>query len=346
MTAPARFTLRSVAFRAERERAWRALEAQVTRVERGGLRVLAPAELARLPQLYRTALSSLSVARAISLDRNLTDYLESLCGRAYLCLYGTRRRAAGALGRFFATEFPATVRRHWRFVALSAAFLLMGALVGFVLTSADAERVYSFVAPAMAQGRDPGASTEFLRKGLYGSEGAEAGEGGLAVFAAFLFTHNTQVGFLCFTLGFLAGLPVAWLLFTNGLVLGALAALYHGRGLAWDLWGWILPHGVPEILAIVLCGAAGLVLAQALIVPGRHTRLENLALAGPDAGRLAGGTMALFAFAGLIEGFFRQLVTDPAARYALATANAVLLGLYFWRAGRAPAGLPRAPEGA
>lgn len=341
MTAPARFTLRSVAFRAERERAWRALEAQVARVERAGLHTLAPGELARFPQLYRTALSSLSVARAISLDRNLTDYLESLCGRAYVCLYGTRRRTAGALARFFAAEFPDAVRRQWRLVALAAAFLLLGALVGFVVTAADAERYYSFVSPAMAQGRDPGASTEFLRDGLYG--GADAPEGGLAVFAAFLFTHNTQVGFLCFTLGFLAGLPVAWLLFTNGLLLGAIAALYHGRGLAWDLWGWILPHGVPEILAIVLCGGAGLLLAQALIVPGRHARLENLALAGRDAGRIAAGTIALFALAGLIEGFFRQLVTNLPARYALAALNAVALALFFARAGRGSP--PSTPEG-
>lgn len=344
MSAPARFTLRSVAFRRERERAWRALEGQVARVERQGLAALAPGELARFPQLYRTALSSLSVARAISLDRNVTDFLESLCGRAYVCLYGTRRRTGGAVARFFAAEFPATVRRQWPMVALAAAFLLLGALVGFVLTWADAERYYSFVSPAMAQGRDPGASTQFLRQGLY--DGGEEPEGMLAAFAAFLFTHNTQIGFLCFTLGFLAGLPVAWLLFLNGLLLGALAALYHDRGLAWDLWGWILPHGVPELLAIVLCGAAGLILARALIVPGRHTRLENLALAGRDAGRIAAGTIALFALAGLIEGFFRQLVTDLGTRYALATANALVLALYFVRAGRgrAPAAIAAAGE--
>lgn len=335
MRTAAQFTLKSVEFRRERERAWRTLETLVARVERSGLRSLAPAELARLPMLYRGALSALSVSRAISLDKNVANYLECLCQRAYLCIYGTRRRPLSAVLRFFAVDFPRTVRRYWPHLAAAVGFTVLGLAVGWVLTASDPERYYSFVSAGMAQGRDPGATTEFLRQGLY--DGGKHGEGGLAVFATFLFTHNTQVGFLCFALGFLAGLPVAYLLFTNGAVLGAMAALYQSRGLGLDLWGWILPHGVPELLAIMLCGAAGLILAQALIAPGRRTRLESLGRLGRDAGTIVAGTIALFFAAGLLEGFFRQIVTDILARYAVATTGAVALSLYFWRAGRGAA---------
>jgi len=75
------FTLRSFQFRKEREAHWSELESMLDRVSSSGLTGLDADDLHRLPVLYRGALSSLSVARSISLDRNLLDYLEVLCAR-------------------------------------------------------------------------------------------------------------------------------------------------------------------------------------------------------------------------------------------------------------------------
>ena len=79
--------MKSVGFRREREGTWAELETLVQRVERGGIADLSPADVSRLPVLYRATLSSLSVARAISLDANLLAYLESLGARAYVAIY-------------------------------------------------------------------------------------------------------------------------------------------------------------------------------------------------------------------------------------------------------------------
>jgi uncharacterized membrane protein SpoIIM required for sporulation len=132
--------------------------------------------------------------------------------------------------------------------------------------------------------------------------------------------------------------PVYLLLFVNGLILGAFAALYASRGLGLAFWGWVLPHGVTELAAVVLCGGAGLVLAQALVFPGRHTRLGNLARRGREAGVVVLGAVAMFFVAGLVEGFFRQRVTDDAARWTVAILTAALWTLYFLRAGRRAGG--------
>ena len=77
-----RATLKSSQFRKEREASWRELDALVARMEQRSGVALEPSELMRLPTLYRAALSSLSVARAISLDRSLLGYLENLANRA------------------------------------------------------------------------------------------------------------------------------------------------------------------------------------------------------------------------------------------------------------------------
>lgn len=323
------FTLKSAQFRREREQAWRELEGLLARVEKGGLGSLSAAELNRLPVLYRSAASSLSVATAISLDRNLLDYLTALVGRAYICVYGAKRRMGEAVAGFFGSHFPWVVRRYFAFVAASLALVALGVLAGYRMTLADPERYYSFVGDAMAQGRTPASSTEELRQVLYHS-----GEAPLSVFASFLFTHNSKVGMLCFALGFAAGVPVVYLLFSTGLMLGAMAALYESRGLGAEFWAWVLPHGVTEIGALCLCGAAGMVLGAAIVFPGRHTRLRNLALRGREVALLAMGAVAMFLVAGLIEGFFRQLVHDVAVRWSLAATTLAFWIWYFLAVGR------------
>jgi uncharacterized membrane protein SpoIIM required for sporulation len=322
--------VKSLEFRKEREGSWMELESLIARVEASGLRTLSAADLSRLPVLYRATLSSLSVARAISLDVNVREYLESLAARAYVCVYGAKRPALEAARRFLAERFPATVRTLRRHLALSAALLLLGTLTGLGLTAADPNRFYALVDADYAQGRTPASTTGELRQALYDDKHpADL----LGAFAMYLFTHNARIGMLCAALGFAAGVPVMLLLFTNGLLLGAFAALYQDRGLGIEFWAWILPHGVTELLAVVLCGAAGLAVGESLLFPGRHTRLHNLGRRGREAGVVVLGAVLMLLLAGLVEGVFRQTVHDVVLRLSVAVLSAALWAVYFTRVG-------------
>lgn len=324
-------TLRSYEFRREREATWKELDDLVTQVERKGIKSLSSKQLSRLPVLYRATLSSLSVARTISLDQNVLRYLESLAGRAYFCVYGTRRHMREVIGEFFRESFPNAVRAaRWQ-IALAALAMILGAVAAFVMTARDQDKFYTFVGAEYAQGRNPGSSTADLKAALYDEVSSSQV---LTTFAASLFSHNAKIGIMSFALGFALGLPVFILMFLNGTILGAFAALYHERGLSADLWGWLLPHGVTELSAIVLCGGAGLVLAQSLVFPGHYKRLQNLALRGRDAGQIVLGAVIMFFIAGLIEGIFRQTVQSMAIRYAVATTTAAFWIYYFGFVGR------------
>ena len=324
--------LKSYEFRRERERVWRELEDLLARADQRGVSGLSAQELARLPALYQSALSSLSVARAISLDRNVVDYLDGLAARAHFAVYGVRQHLRDSVRRFAAERFPRAVRGLRAHLCLAALFLALGAATAAVQVLDDPERFHAFVADDYAQGRDPSSTTEELRAALeHDAGGAEAQ---LAAFSSFLFSHNARIGMLSFALGFAAGVPVFLLTFMNGLILGAFAALYGSRGLALQFWGWLLPHGVTEILALLLCAASGLALAESLVFPGRHTRLRNLALRGREAGVVVVGAVAMFLIAGCIEGVFRQLVHSTPIRYAVALSSAAVWTLYFTRAGR------------
>jgi uncharacterized membrane protein SpoIIM required for sporulation len=328
MTAP----LKSFEFRREREQTWRELEALIARAEKRGLKSLPAEDLLRLPTLYRATLSSLSVARAISLDQNVLSYLESLSARAYFQVYGARANLMEGLAYFLREGFPAAVRAALWPNLLSALWMILGGAIGFLLVQSNADWYYTFMGGGMADGRTPAASTEFLRDALY--DGADTAAEMLYVFATFLFSHNAGIGMFAFALGFALGIPTVLLLFYNGLSLGAFVALYDSRDLTWDVVGWLSVHGTTELLAIVLCGGGGLVLAGAIIFPDRETRLESLARRGRAAGTLIMGAVLMFFVAGLLEGFARQLVTDITLRYLIGGSMLAFWLLYFTLGGR------------
>jgi uncharacterized membrane protein SpoIIM required for sporulation len=324
--------LRSTRFRAEREDSWRELERLLARAERGGAAGLTDDELVAIPALYRSALSSLNTARAISLDQALIDYLEALCARAYVFVYGARARLSERIGRFFLHDWPAAVRGIWAETLISALALLLGAALAWTLVAQDPEWFYAVIPAEMAGGRTPASTTAELRATLYAGE---EDRDGLGVFASFLFTHNARIAIFAFALGFAFGVPSVLLLAANGATLGAFVQLFASRGLGFEVGGWLLIHGVTELFACVLAGAAGMSIGRALAFPGRRTRLQAAAEAGRRAGVVVAGCVIMLALAGLLEGVGRQVVTSDALRYAIAAATAVLWAAYFYKpAGR------------
>ena len=322
--------LRSARFRREREGDWRRLERLLQRLEREPASRLSDEDLLAIPVLYRATLSALSVARETSLDRGLLDYLEGLCARAYFLVYGARTSLRTRLIGFFVRDWPAAARAVWRETLLSAAMLTAGAAVACWLYAVDADWYFAFVPRQYAQGRDPTATAAALREILY----QHAHGGMLQVFAAFLFTHNAEIAVLAFALGFAFGVPTALLVFANGCTLGAMLALYATHGLLLPLGGWLMIHGVTELTATVLAGAAGFRIGWSLAFPGDHTRLEAAALAGRQASTLMAGVLVMLLAAGLLEGIGRQLITSDLARYAIAALSAVFWGYYLYVSGR------------
>ena len=337
--------LASHRFREERQQSWRQLEALVRRAERDGLKSLDALELLSIPMLYRACASSLSVARSISLDASLAAYLESLTSRAYFVVYGARVGLRALVGAFVARSFPATVRAALWPILLAAGLMFGGGAAGWTITATDSAWFEAFVSAEMASGRTPAATREELAATLF--DKPPPGEA-LAAFASFLFSNNARVGMLCFALGAAFGVPVVLLLVYNGLVLGAMCAVFAGKGLTVEFLAWLAIHGTTELTAVVICGGAGFHLAGAMIDPGRQSRLAALAARGRSAAVLVLGAVLMLVLAALLEGFGRQLVTDTAIRAGVGGAMLAGWCAYFACCGRrrrAPAGKTTGPGG-
>jgi len=325
------FTLKSRDFRKERESGWKELEILVSNAAENGMNSLSAEDLRRLPLLYRTALSSLSVARAIALDRALLAYLEDLCLRAFLSIYARPLGLAAAARDYFTRSLPRSIRSLQPQLLIALAALICGAISGFLLVSAD-EGWYSVIIPASLAGdRGPASTREELRKVLFTRD-----HNGLSLltFANILFSNNTLVSLLAFGLGILGGLPTVLLTFANGLMVGAILALHTSRGLGYDITGWLMIHGVTELGAIVVFAAAGLKLGSLVLFPGNRTRATALASHGTVIGEAAvGGVVMLFA-AAILEGVFRQTVANTDHRLAVAFFSLVFWVAYFGFVGR------------
>lgn len=328
----AEIRLRSGDFRREREAGWRALEDMVGRVERRGLNALSAAELRRLPLLYRAAVSSLSVARATALDWDMIAYLESLCLRAHLAVYATRHSVRRLAAEFVGRDLPRAVRAAWGPLLVAALLMTVGLVAGWAMVAGDPAWFDRLVPAALADGRGPDASAADLLAVIYPDDAQPLDD--LVFFAAWLFDHNAMVAVLAFALGVAGGVPTILLMLYNGMVLGAFLAIHARHDLLVDFGGWLLIHGVTELLAVVLAGGAGLVLADAALFPDRLSRRAMLARRGPEAALMAVGAVLLLVAAAVLEGLGRQLVLDPGARWTLAGLTGLIWLAWFALAGR------------
>lgn len=270
--------------------AWDRLGALTRRASRRVER-LTTDELDELVSLYQRVSTHLSVARTTYRDPGLTAHLTGLVAQAGALIYGTRPRTLRSAGRFVTDTFPAALWHARAFVGVAALlFLLPAAAIGVWLAGS----------PAALQAAAP----EAVRQ-AYVEDDFEAyySSSASAQFASEVTTNNVQVGFMAFAGGILACGPTAYILALNGAGLGAAAGLFAAAGELPRFWGLILPHGLLELTAVFVAGAAGLRLGWTLIDPGDRARGEALVEEGRRAVAIVVGLVAVFAVAGLIEGF-------------------------------------------
>jgi len=326
--------LHSYRFRSERQALWQETENLINTLEKKGLKTLSAEQRFRLPSLYRATLSSLSVARATTLDKNLLDYLESLAARAFFATYSQHVSFMDMIVQFFLHGFPAAVRQLKWFLLISFAVGLGSVLVAYILTMQNLDWYYTFMSGGLAADRTPSSSTQSLRDGLF--DGGGSASEMLQIFASQLFSNNAGIVILFASVGVALGFPVFILLFSNGTMMGSFIALYSSNGLLYEIGGWLSIHGTTEILAILLCAAAGLSMGAAVAFPGQYSRIDNLARAGRLAGRVVLGAVFMMFVAAFLEGFGRQLINDTIARYIIGGTMLLFWAMYFTFMSRPP----------
>lgn len=272
--------------------------------------------------LYNTVSNHLSYSRTYYGEDQTTQYLNKLLGAAHAVIYAEKKTPFSAFFNFFAEGFPVLFRKHLKTFAVSTLAFVLAGLVAFIFTAVDIENALAFI--------DGNTISNLRAEGQYDQFVFEMN----MLQNVMIGTNNIKVCILAFVLGFTLGIGTLYVLIVNGINVGVLAAIYFKEGQSLFFWSLIVPHGVPELFAIFLSGAAGLIIGYALINPKGLSRKDSFIVAARDAGKLLLGCIPILIIAALIEGFFTPLDIPYAVKYAVAAAELVLLVLYLCLPGR------------
>ncbi len=306
-------------FIAEERPRWQRLDAMLQRIANDPWAKIPLADARELELLYQRAAADLARLASYSAEPEARRYLENLVARGHAEIHGARAEGARFRPlRWLTHTFPQTFRRQSRAFVLTVVLTLAGAIFGGAALALDPEAK----AVLMPFDHLQGSPTERVAR-----EREDQGrhlDDHKASFSGHLMTHNTQVSLTAIALGMSWGVGTLILLFYNGITLGAVVIEYMLAGETTFMLGWLLPHGVIEIPAILVGGQAGFVLAGALLGRGKRERLSaRLRSVMPDVVTLAAGTALMLVWAGIVEAFLSQY-HEPVLPYWVKIAFGVI----------------------
>ncbi len=304
---------------ARREPDWKRLDALLKQVEKKGLKSLHADQIKLLASLYRSVSADLARIRSNQASQTLAHDLQVLTSRSYNQIYqGDRRQEWRAVWEFYRWGFPAMMQQTAGYTALATGIFGIAALVAWWFCWRDP----SFMALVV-----PNELIYMVRDEGKLWMGHIVGDEPMA--SSSIMVNNITVCFRAIAGGMTLGALTVYILAFNGLLIGAIATLVGQNNLAFPFWAFVFPHGSLELPAIFIAGAAGLLLARALLFPGKFRRSDALRFYGAQAVQLVYGIVPMLMIAGTIEGFIspNPLIPDP-VKYVIGAALFVALVAY------------------
>lgn len=276
-------------------------------------RGLSAAQIDELVELYGRVSTHLSRVQAQDPDGAYARRLSLIIARARARLTAATGSRATAAKEFFALKLPyALYRIRWLTIVLGAAFVSVGLAYGLWYGMNPS------MIDAMLSEQDQLAyvNDDFVD---YYSENPAAS------FTTLVWVNNAWIALQEVAFG-VTGFFVPYVLWANAQALGTSGALMYKHDELDTFFAFILPHGLMELTAIFIAGAAGLRVFWAWVAPGRVTRLQSLAHWGRQLILVGVGLVGVLLISGLVEG----LVTPSSLpTWLKITIGALVLAAYW-----------------
>lgn len=276
----------------------------------------------RLAELFVEVTDDLSYARTFFPEGRTTRYLNELAGEAHREIYRNRREGRSRLVTFWTQEVPRAVWAARREIAFALVVFLGAMGLGALSSSADpgftrlimGDRYVNMTLANIERG-DPMAVYEKMPP--------------FEMFAA-LAWNNVRVALFAFAAGLLASVGTLFVLFRNGVMLGAFQYFLHAQGVLGAALPVVYVHGALELSAIVIAGGAGLAMGNGLLFPGTLPRGESFRRGARRGLKIVVGLVPVIVAAALLEGFVTRHTEWPlAVRLAIIAVSFGFVGAYF-----------------
>lgn len=301
---------------------WETLENYNKRVVKYGISSLNKDEIKNFTNLFKDLSHQLSFARTHFPQSNITIFLNQIIGQSHNFLFVSEKASAISIKSYFTKGFRLHVSKYNKYFLTSMGLLVAGFLFCFILVMInEAWGSYFF----------PGFSIEYsnLNPEITG-DGWHS-----TLMASFITTNNIQVSFFAFALGITAGIGTAFILFYNGMIVGALFGVIV-RASSGNLFANIImfislifPHGFIELAAIFISGAAGLIIGKNILMPEIHSRKHAFVKGAKEGAYFIPGIVVMLVIGGIIEGYFTPLNINPYIKILFSLVTLGGLIVYF-----------------
>jgi len=245
----------------------------------------------------------LAFARTFYPKSKTVQYLNGLAGGIHLAIYKNKKEKQNRIIEFWKYELPLVMARNQR--PLLYAFLFFSAFVLIGVLSAHYDE--NFIRLILGDGY-VNMTNENIEKG--DPFGVYKSQDPMMMFLGIAF-NNIYVSFRVFVMGLMFGVGTVYGLFYNGIMLGSFQYYFFSRGLGFDSILVVFIHGTLEISAIIIAGAAGLILGNSILFPKTFTRIQSMIRGAKDGVKIIIGLLPVFLLAAFFEGFITRHTDMP-----------------------------------
>lgn len=286
--------MREVVFSRKNEATWKEIENYLQQKH--------PSQADRLAQYYVQINDDLAYARTYYPESHLVAYLNKLALGLHTQIYRNKKEKASRFKRFWWQEVPAAMRAGHRELLYSFLVFVVAIGIGAFSSVIDQEFVRLILGDYYVN-----MTLENINNGDPMAVYKGHSSGSMFVGIA---SNNVRVSFLAFAFGILSSVMTGYILFMNGIMVGAFQTFFIQKGLGWISFSTIFLHGALELSAIVIAGAAGMILGNAWMFPGTYSRLESLGRGARRSLKVIIGLVPVFLVAAFIESYITRLYLD------------------------------------
>lgn len=247
--------------------------------------------------------NDLAYAKTFYPKSKTTAYLNGLASKLHQSVYKNKKEKSNRFLYFWKIELPLIFFQYRKQIFYALAFFLISCAIGALSAKYDDTFVRLIMGDSYVN-----MTNENISKGDPFGVYKQQNE-----FLMFLQigANNIYVALYTFVSGIIFSFGSIVLLFRNGIMLGSFQYFFFSRGLGLESVLVIWIHGTLEISAIVLAGAAGLVLGNSFLFPKTYTRMESTLRGAKQGLKIVLGLIPIFIVAAFFESFVTRHTEMP-----------------------------------
>jgi len=271
---------------------------------------------------YIQLTNDLAYAQTYYAESKTLLYLNSLASQAHQKIYKNKKESGNRILEFWGKEFPLFFRQYHK--TLLIAFLIFGVATAIGALSAlnDSTFVRLILGDAYVN--------ETLNNIAMGEPAAIYKSGSDVGMFFGITIHNIKVGIFAYAAGVIASLGTVYLLFSNGVMLGAFITFFYTKGVFFEANRQIWLHGTIEISVIIVAGCAGLIMGNSILFPKTYSRRVSFMKGAKDGLKVVVSTIPFFIIAGFIEGFITRYAQMPDWLAFLIIGGSLVLIVFYY----------------